>query len=177
MDKPLTPLARVLSINPNILTFIGMIITSTGGIIIPHNLFVGGLVILLGGFFDLLDGVVARVNGRVTKFGALLDSTLDRIADGFIFLGIVYYYFKKNDSEGIIISLLCMIASFLISYIRARAEGVGLQCKVGIIERPERLIFISFGCITSLLYPVLIILSVLSWITVLQRIFYVKKQQ
>lgn len=177
LDKPLAPLAKALPINPNTITFIGMLITSSAGVFIPYNLFWGGMVILLGGFFDLLDGIVARVNGRATKFGAVLDSTFDRVADGFIFFGIAYYYYRKNDPDGFIITLLCMIASFLISYVRARAEGVGLQCKIGIIERPERLIILSFGCITSLLYPVLVILSILSWITVLQRIFYVKKQQ
>lgn len=176
LDKPLTPLAKALPVNPNIITFIGMLITASSGFIIPFNLFLGGIFILAGGAFDLIDGIVARVNGRATKFGALLDSTLDRIADGFIFLGIVWYFFRINQDAAMIIAILCMIASFLISYVRARAEGIGVSCNVGIIERPERLIFLAFGCLTGLIYSILIVLTVLSWITVIQRILYARKQ-
>lgn len=176
LDKPLTPLAKALSVNPNVITFIGMIITSYSGFIIPINLFWGGILILVGGVFDLIDGVVARVNGRATKFGALLDSTLDRIADGFIFLGIAWYFFRIYDNLAFLFSLLCMIASFLISYVRARAEGIGVSCNVGIIERPERLIFLAFGCLTGLVSTVIIILTILSWITVVQRILYAKRK-
>ena len=176
LDKPLTPLARAFPVNPNIVTFIGMIITSLSGFIIPINLFWGGIFILVGGAFDLIDGVIARVNGRATKFGALLDSTMDRIADGFIFLGISWYFFIVGSEIGLIITLLCMIASFLISYVRARAEGIGVSCNVGIIERPERLIILAFGCLTSLISATLLILTVLSWITVIQRIIYARKK-
>lgn len=175
LDKPLTPLAKAFPVNPNIITFIGMIITSSSCFIIPYNLFLGGIFIITGGVFDMLDGIIARVNGRSTKFGALLDSTLDRIADGFIFLGITWYFFNKNNMEGLIVTLLCMIASFLISYIRARAEGLGVSCKVGIIERPERLIFLAFGCLTGFLYETILVLTLLSWFTVAQRISFVKK--
>ncbi|GAB5046810.1 CDP-alcohol phosphatidyltransferase family protein [Thermodesulfovibrio sp. TK110] len=176
LDKPLTPLAKALPVNPNIITFIGMLVTALSGFIIPFNLFLGGIFILAGGAFDLVDGIVARVNGRATKFGALLDSTFDRIADGFIFLGIAWYFLRLNYDIALVITILCMIASYLISYVRARAEGLGVSCNVGIIERPERLIFLAFGCLTTLIYPVLIILSVLSWITVIQRILYARKQ-
>ena len=176
LDKPLTPLAKALPVSPNVITFIGMLITSSSGFVIPESLLWGGLIILAGGAFDLLDGIVARVNNKVSRFGALLDSTFDRIADGFIFLGISLYFFYHLDENALIITLLCMIASFLISYVRARAEGVKVPCNVGIIERPERLIFLAFGCLTGILYHVLIILTLLSWITVIQRIFYVKRQ-
>jgi phosphatidylglycerophosphate synthase len=176
LDKPLTPLAKALPVNPNVITFIGMIITSLSGFIIPFSLFWGGIFILAGGTFDLIDGVVARVNGKATKLGALLDSTMDRIADGFIFLGISWYFFRVGSETGLIINLFCMIASFLISYVRARAEGIGVSCNVGIIERPERLIILAFGCLTNLINPVLLILTFLSWITVIQRILYFRKQ-
>lgn len=174
LDKPLRPLAKALPVNPNIITFLGMLITSSTVFVIPFNLFLGGIVILAGGLFDLIDGIVARVNGRETKFGALLDSSLDRIADGFIFMGILLHYFYLFDEKALVITLLCMIASFLISYIRARAEGIGISCKIGIIERPERLILLAIGCLSSYLYYVLIVLTVLSWITVFQRIIHVR---
>lgn len=176
LDKPLSPLAKAFPVNPNIITFIGMIITSSSGFVIPFNLFLGGILILVGGVFDLIDGIVARVNGRTTKFGALFDSTLDRVADGFIFLGIVWHFFNTNDDIALYLTILCMIASFLISYVRARAEGLGISCNVGIIERPERLIFLAFGCLTGFLFPILLVLTILSWTTVIQRIFHAKKQ-
>lgn len=176
LDKSLAPIAKFFPVNPNIITVIGMIITSLSGFIIPINLFWGGIFILLGGAFDLIDGIIARVNGRTTKFGALLDSTLDRIADGFIFLGIGWHFFNINDINAFILNLICMIASFLISYVRARAEGLGVSCNIGIIERPERLIIIAFGCLSNLLFYVIIALTILSWITVAQRILHVKKK-
>lgn len=176
LDKPLTPLAKAFPINPNVITFIGMIITSSSCFLIPINLFLGGIFILAGGAFDFLDGILARVNKKVSKFGALLDSTLDRIADGFIFVGIAWYFFRISDNNALLLTLLCMIASYLISYIRARAEGLGVSCNVGIIERPERLILLAFGCLTSLLYYIIILLTLLSWLTVAQRILYVRKQ-
>ena len=175
LDKPLAPLARAFPVNPNIITFIGMIITSSSAFVIPFNLFLGGILILVGGAFDLFDGILARVNGRVTKFGALLDSIFDRVSDGFIFIGIAWYFFKNIDIEAFIVTLLCMVASFLISYVRARSEGLGISCNVGIIERPERVILLAFGCITSFVYHTLLLLTLLSWITVFQRIFFVKK--
>lgn len=176
LDKPLAPLAKALQINPNILTFIGMVITSCSGFIIPISVFWGGVFILVGGAFDLIDGVVSRVNGRVTKFGALLDSTLDRIADGFIFLGIAWHFFIIYNNLAFLFTLLCMIASFLISYIRAKAEGTGVSCKVGIIERPERIIILAIGCLTDFLYTAILILTLLSWITVVQRFLHVKNK-
>ncbi len=174
LDKPLTPLAKALPVNPNIITFVGMIITSSSGFIIPSNLVIGGILILLGGVFDLLDGIIARVNGRATKFGALFDSTLDRIADGFIFLGIIWYFEKINDEYGLIFSITGMIASFLISYIRARAESLGVSCNIGLIERPERLILLGIGCLTSFIFTAIAVLTILSWITVIQRIMHAK---
>ncbi|MCS7163751.1 MAG: CDP-alcohol phosphatidyltransferase family protein [Thermodesulfovibrio sp.] len=176
LDKPLAPLAKAFPVNPNIITFIGMVITSSSGFVIPFNLFLGGVLILVGGVFDLIDGIFARVNGKTTKFGALLDSTLDRIADGFIFLGIAWYFFNLSNNLALLLTILCMIASFLISYVRARAEGLGVSCNIGIIERPERIIILAFGCLTDLLFTILLILTALSWITVFQRILYTKKQ-
>lgn len=176
LDKPLAPLAANLPISPNAVTVLGMFITSSSVFIIPVNLFLGGLVILLGGAFDLVDGLIARLNDRKTKLGAFLDSSLDRVADGFIFLGICWHFMNKGQNLALLVTVLALIASLVISYTRARAEGLGLECKVGLIERPERLILIAFGCLTGLIWPVLVVLTILSWATVLQRIFHVRSQ-
>lgn len=176
LDKPLAPVAKALSLRPNTITVLGMLITSSSAIVIPVNLFLGGLIILIGGAFDLLDGILARVNSTKTKFGAFLDSSLDRVADGFIFLGLCLYFLRQEDNLAIGVTILGLIASLTISYVRARAEGLGATCNVGLIERPERLILLSFGCLTSLIWPVIVIVAALSWITVLQRILHVRKK-
>jgi phosphatidylglycerophosphate synthase len=176
LDKPLAPLIAKLPISPNAVTVLGMFITSSSVFIIPVNLFWGGLVILLGGAFDLLDGIVARMNDRKTKFGAFLDSSLDRVADGFVFMGLCWFFLKTGHNLALLLTVFGLVASLVISYIRARAEGLGAECRVGLIERPERLILIAFGCLTGLIWPVIVVLTVLSWITVLQRIFHVRGQ-
>ncbi|MFN3395653.1 MAG: CDP-alcohol phosphatidyltransferase family protein, partial [Thermodesulfovibrionales bacterium] len=97
LDKPLSPLVKLIRINPNILTVSGFIITIIAALIIPYDITLGGLLILLGGLFDMLDGIAARVNGRVTKFGAFLDSLLDRYSDAFLFLSIAWYLASRGD--------------------------------------------------------------------------------
>lgn len=173
LDKPLQGLAKRLNINPNILTITGFLITAIAGITITINLRLGGVLILIAGLFDMLDGVFARINERVTDFGAFLDSVLDRYSDAFLFLGIAYYL--RENLTGIILSLGTLIGAFLVSYTRARAEGLGKDCKVGIMGRPERLILLIFGTLTGWIIPVLWLMFFLTHITVLQRIWHLSK--
>jgi len=175
LDKPLEPLAKRLTIHPNILTIIGFFITIFASAILPLHLKIGGLLILLGAFFDMLDGVVARSNGKATRFGAFLDSTLDRFSDFFIFFAIGSYFAKTNYIEGILLTSASLLGAFMISYVRARAEGLGIQCKVGIMERPERIILISVGCLTGWIFYTMIILFFFTYLTVIQRILHVYK--
>ncbi len=175
LDKPLEPLAKRITIHPNVLSVTGFFITLLAASMIPFNLKAGGLFILLGGFFDLLDGAVARSNNTSSAFGAFLDSTLDRCADFFIFFAIGCYFAKIGNFEGILLTSGSLLGAFMISYIRARAEGLGVQCKVGLMERPERIILISAGCLTGLIFYVMILLFLLTYITVLQRILHVYK--
>lgn len=175
LDKPLAPIAKRISISPNILTILGFLITVAAVIAIPFNLMAGGLLILIGGFFDMLDGIVARTNGKNTKFGALLDSTLDRYSDSFIFIAIAWYFFERNDLAGIVFTTGSLVGALMISYVRARAEGIGIECNVGMMERPERVVLLAFGCITGWLFYVIIALFFLSHITAIQRILHVYK--
>ncbi|GAB4417319.1 MAG: CDP-alcohol phosphatidyltransferase family protein [Thermodesulfovibrionales bacterium] len=179
LDKPLVPLARGIRINPNLLTVTGFMITSIAAIVIPMNLRLGGLLILLGGIFDALDGVVARTNGRSTRFGAFLDSLLDRYSDAFIFLSIAWYLADRGDHTGAFLSIGTMVGAFLVSYARARAEGLGIDSHTGLMERPERIILIVFATLTGWLKPVLWIMFVLTQVTVVQRsyIFWRAKKQ
>ena len=175
LDIPLSRIAKKIPLSPNTLTIAGFLVTVIAALMIPRNIRVGGMLILIGGIFDLLDGVVARTKGQVTKFGAFLDSILDRYSDAFLFIAISWYFLTKENLTGILISLGTLTGAFLISYARARAEGLGQTCHVGIMERPERIILLAFATITGWLLPVLWIMLVLTHITVLQRIYYVWK--
>jgi len=175
LDTPLSRIAKKIPLSPNTLSVAGFLITVIAALMIPRNIRVGGMLILIGGIFDLLDGVVARTKGQVTKFGAFLDSILDRYSDAFLFISISWYFLTKENLTGILISLGTLTGAFLISYARARAEGLGLACHVGIMERPERIILLAFATITGWLLPVLWIMLVLTHITVLQRIYHVWK--
>jgi phosphatidylglycerophosphate synthase len=172
-DKPLGRIARKIPLDPNSLSLIGFIITLFACYILSFDLRTGGVLILLGGAFDVLDGVVARTNSKTTRFGAFLDSVLDRYSDAFILLAIAYNLEKASDSTGVVLCLGTLLGSFLISYSRARAEGIGQECKHGIMERPERLILLSLGAISGIIIPALWVLVVLTNFTVMQRIYYV----
>lgn len=174
-DGPLNSIARRIPCSPNSLTIAGFLITVLAAFVIPYNIRYGGLLILVGGFFDMLDGVVARTTGRTTRFGAFLDSVLDRYSDAFIFLSIAWYMAEQGSHAGSFLSIGSMAGAFLVSYTRARAEGLGQSCKTGLMERPDRLILLVFGALTGLLLPVLWIMLVLTHVTVIQRMYHVWK--
>ncbi len=175
LDRPLAPFARRINVNPNVLTLSGFFITILAALTIPVNIKIGGLLIILGGLFDMMDGICARTNGRTSAFGAFLDSFLDRLSDAAIFFSLSWYLFRLNNISGAVISILTMIGALLISYARARAEGIGRQCKTGLLERPERIILVSFGCLSGWIIPVLWIMLIFTYLTVMQRVFHVWK--
>lgn len=173
LDRPLIPIVKRIRLNPNVLTVAGFVITAVAALVIPHNMKLAGLLILIGGLFDMLDGIAARINNKATKFGAFLDSLLDRYSDAFLFLSIAWYLAAKGNHTGAFISLGTLVGAFLISYARARAEGLGELCHTGIMERPERIILLVFATITGWLVPVLWIMLILTHITVAQRVCHV----
>jgi len=175
LDKPLTPVARKFSFNPNILTVAGFVITTVAALVIPSHLKLGGLLILLGGLCDVCDGILARVNGRATSFGAFLDSLLDRYSDAFLFLSIAWYLAGRGDHAGAFLSIGTMIGALMVSYARARGEGLGINSHVGIMERPERIILLIVATLTGWFLPVLWVMFVLTHITVAQRVYVVWK--
>jgi phosphatidylglycerophosphate synthase len=175
LDRPLSSVARRFDINPNTLTITGFLITLVAAVTLTYNLMTGGILILVGGFFDMLDGVFARTNGRTTNFGAFLDSVLDRYSDAFLLLGIGLYFLKNGSMSGFILSIGTMIGALIISYAKARAEGLGKNCNIGLMERPDRILLMAFGALTGWLLPVMWILFVLTHFTVLQRVLHVRK--
>lgn len=174
-DKPLASFAHQIiltGITPNSLTVAGFIVSLAASLsFILRMPRLAGILILLSGGFDLLDGIVARTTGKATKFGSFLDSVLDRYSDAALFIGIGI--FLSDNPVNILILSLTFIGTFLISYVRARAEGLGFTCNIGLMERPERIILLAVGGIFNILVPVLWILLVLTHLTVIQRIHHI----
>jgi CDP-diacylglycerol---glycerol-3-phosphate 3-phosphatidyltransferase len=140
------------------------------------HLFASGWGVLLSGFFDIIDGALARHTNQVTRFGGVLDSTLDRLSEAAMLLGIMAYYLFTPAifNEWIILVIgLTMIASFLVSYIRSRAEAAHIDCQVGIFTRAERVIILALGLMINQMTIILIIIAVLSVVTVIQRLVHV----
>ncbi len=175
LDKPLKRVTDRIKINPDVITITGFIITTLSAILIPVNGFIAGILLATGSLCDVLDGSFARNNKNVTRFGAFLDSTLDRFSDGFLFAGLTIHFYLMEKPLYIIATLITLILSFNISYIRARVEGLGGDCRIGWIERPERIILLIGGLITGLHELMIWILLTGSFITVIQRIRYARK--
>ena len=163
-------------LSPNILTTMGLLISGYGAWSITRgkHLLAGG-VIFLTGLFDLFDGALARTNNSSNSFGAFYDSTADRLSEALIYLGIIGYYLRQGDSRAIILGYLTLVGSYMVSYTRARAEGLGYRCEVGWMTRPERIIILALGLFIHQLKIILWVLVVLTNITALQRIYYMWK--
>ncbi len=168
-------------ISPNVLTFIGLVINVAAALFFgfassdnnqPRRFVYAGLVIIGAGIFDMVDGRVARATNKVTLFGAFFDSVIDRYSDVAIFFGLLVYYARANRFFYVVLVAFVMTTSVLVSYTRARAESLIPQCKVGFMERPERIVLVIIGALTNHMAPVLWILAVLSTITVIHRIRY-----
>lgn len=135
-----------------------------------------GVFIILSGLFDLFDGVVARKLNKVTSYGSFLDSVLDRYSDLILLLAILVYYLQKGNLRAVILTGLVSMGTALIPYIRAKAESLGIECTIGLMERAERIILLTLGVLFQWLIPILWILAILTHFTVFQRIYYVRKR-
>lgn len=181
LTQPIVRLIARTPITPNTLTVCSLLITVIAAVLIVQGyLFVAGLVVLFAGIFDILDGALARTTNRVTKFGGALDSTLDRLAEAVIFIGLLVVYARDKSIGEVALVGVALISSLLVSYVRARAEGLGIECQVGIFTRSERIIVIVLGLLFShfdyVLIGALIIITVFSIFTVIQRLYHVWKQ-
>ena len=171
-------------VHPNTITIVGTVCTVAGGVIYgTGHISIGGWFLGLTALTDVLDGTVARRTGRTSVFGAFLDSTLDRLADGAVLGGLAVFYALSPVHRSVpmvVVCLLGLIGSFLTSYTRARAEALGLDAKVGVLQRPERVVLLSapqafFGLALHgwVLATIIIVLAVTAWITVVQRMAFV----
>lgn len=165
-------------LNPNVLTVLGLLLAfGVAWILSTGHFFVGGFLVLVSGAFDLLDGALARASGRSTRFGALLDSTFDRFSEAAMFLGLLAYYVNQEGSyQELVLVGAGLVGSMMTSYVKARAEGLGLTCEVGIFTRSERVIVLAIGLILNQMLVVLWIIAVLANLIAWQRLFYVWRQ-
>src|SRR5256885_4449093 len=171
-------------ISPNVLTFMGLVINVIAAVLFgyanPDNqrrLFLyAGLVIIAAGFFDMVDGRVARATNQVTTFGAFFDSVIDRYSDIALFFGLLVYYARNNHFFYLVLVGIVMTTSVMVSYTRARAESIIPSCKVGFLERPERIVLVIIGALFNRMAPVLWVIAVLSTITVIHRIIFTYQQ-
>lgn len=187
LSSVVEPIARALlrmGISPNAVTVAGTVGVLVGaiGFAARGHLLIALVLVVVFALTDFLDGTMARMKGGSTRFGAFLDSSMDRVADAGIFGAVAYYLATEGDRWGMVAALLCLGVGQIVSYVKARAEGLGMTCNVGIAERPERLLSVGVGGLLTIiglewaLPAALWILAVLSVITVGQRIAHVYKQ-
>lgn len=180
----LTPaIVRFLSrthITPNTITIFGFLVTlGAAALILTGNQFPAGFVVLAAGFFDMLDGSLARNTNQVTRFGGILDSTLDRLSEAALMVSILVVFGKDGSIPGLWTTSIALVSSMMVSYIRSRAESAGIDCEVGIFTRPERIVVLAIGLLLSGFDNVLLItigvIAIFSIITVIQRLLHAWK--
>jgi len=160
-------------IHPNVLTFLGLVINMIAAYMLAVGQFRWGAAVIIGaGLFDMVDGRVARETNRVTRFGGFFDSVLDRYSDCALLVGLLVWYGSINRPFYVVLTAIAMAASVMISYTRARAENSIPMCKVGFMERPERVVLVIIGALTDHMAPVLWVIAVLGNLTVVHRMIF-----
>ena len=178
LTGPVIRLIAKTKLSPNALTIIGFLLSLViAWVLGTGHLFLGGFLVLFSGWFDLLDGALARATGRTTRFGALFDSVIDRLSEAALLSGLLWFYAAQGSFQETLLIFAVFVGSVMVSYVRARAEGLGLESGVGLFTRPERLILLALGLILSPIDPALLIvlwiLAVGTNLTAIQRLVYV----
>src|SRR5579864_1529447 len=181
------PLAQ-LGITPNTLTLLGLVLSMATAIVIARGYFlVGGLLVLFAGIFDMFDGALARARNASSTFGAFLDSTLDRYSESIILFGLFWYTLQAgtlqdhfwpfhHEQTWMLSSIyIAVVGSLMVSYAKARAEGLGLECKTGLLARPERVVILAIGLQPGFVIWALVLLAIFSNVTAVQRIVYIRR--
>jgi CDP-diacylglycerol--glycerol-3-phosphate 3-phosphatidyltransferase len=175
-NKVIRLIVRALAlskINPNVLTFLGLVINIIAATYLAFGRFrTAGCVIIFAGLFDMVDGRVARATNQVTRFGGFFDSVLDRYSDIALLVGLLVYYGSINRPSYVVLTAIVMAASVMISYTRTRAENIIPTCKVGFLERPERVVLLIIGSLFDRMAPVLWVIAVLGNLTVIHRMIF-----
>ncbi len=178
--QPIIDVFIKAEVNPNTFTTIGFIVSLFSAYFFAvGSIRAGGALLLIAGIFDIMDGRVARATGQVTKFGALYDSTLDRYSEVIVFFGIIYYFVGADHMVASVMAAIALGGSIMVSYVRARAEGLGFSCKVGIMQRPERVVTLGITALIHLYVFIagVIFVAIFANITAIQRIYYIWAQE
>lgn len=187
VTEPVVQLLATTPISPNAITWLGFLLTvGAAALIATGHLLAAGLMVLFAGFFDILDGALARRTNCVTRFGGILDAALDRLSEAALLLGILVLFLLAEEPSGLFTLLakewatllvgIALLGSLLVSYIRARAEAIGLECQVGLFTRAERVVVLALGLLLNQVVIALAIIVVFSFITAGQRLVYVWQQ-
>ena len=166
-----------LRIHPNVLTFVGVLINIAAGWALALGKFVtAGVIMIIANIFDFIDGKVAHETGEATRFGGFWDSVIDRFSDLSLFIGLIYLYSELGRSDYVLITAVAMMFATMTSYTRARAESIIPKCKVGFMERPERIVLFMIGAFTNRMAAVMWVILVLSVFTVIDRIIFTYRE-
>ena len=182
LETPAVRLLRGLGLSPNAVTLLGLLTAGASAFLLSTGyLLAGGVALLVAGVFDLFDGALARATGRVSMYGALLDSIADRVSEAAVLLGLLVFYVGRSETLGAVLVFVAFAGSVMVSYVRARAEGLGIECEVGIMTRPERVVVLGAGLIiahwwTAAVVVALAAVAALSFVTSGQRIAHVLGQ-
>jgi CDP-diacylglycerol--glycerol-3-phosphate 3-phosphatidyltransferase len=173
-------------LTPNAISLTGFVLNMVAaGLIVGRMFFLAGIAFIIGSIMDTLDGRYSRMSGKGTPFGAFLDSTLDRLEEGIVLTAVAAYFASRNNQVAVAAVVIAVLGSLMVSYTRARAEALGVACKVGLATRPVRVVILSIGLVFAegasighfeLLAPAVYVLAALTAVTMLQRILYVRKQ-
>ncbi len=181
LTKPVVKLIARTPLTPNAITWLGFWLTvGATALIVTGHLFAAGWLVLVAGFFDMLDGALARTTNRVTRFGGILDSTLDRLSDAILLLGLLFIFSREQQVAESLLVGVTLLGSLMVSYLRAKIESMGIECSVGLFTRPERVIILALGLLLSRFDYVLVIalavIAFFSFFTVGQRLLYAWRQ-
>ena len=182
VEAPGTRLLIRLGISPNRITLVGLAGGGGAAVLVSQSLLMwGGIAMILASGLDMFDGAVARSTGRVSKFGGLLDSVADRISEAVVLTGILAHFLRESDDTGALLAVAAMATSFTVSYVRARASGLNVDCEIGVLTRVERVVLLS-ACLVvgewwAMAIPLALgIIAVLAAITAVQRILHVRNE-
>lgn len=172
--EPVAGLIGRMGISPNLVTVTGTVLhLGVAWILAQGYMRIGGLLVPLVALFDAVDGTLARMTGKRSRFGAFLDSTMDRFSEAILYLGLLFYYTRSGAGREILLIYATIVGSLMVSYARARAEGLGLQCKIGLLTRLERIVLLTIALVLDQMSIALWVLAILTNFTALQRMYHV----
>jgi len=181
VTQPIVNLLARTPLTPNAVTWLGFCINIGAAVlVVTEHLFAAGFVVLIAGLFDMLDGALARVTKRVTRFGGILDSTLDRLSEAVVLLALLAVFAREQQVAESVLAGAALLGSLMVSYLRAKMERLGIECKVGLFTRPERVIVLALGLLLSqfdyALVTALAVITFFSFFTAGQRLYYAWRQ-